>query len=610
MEDRPNIAELLLEQIKGIEPLDMGDTADFPPVDIPISLSANKNKKDKKSDSEILQEINEKLESSKGPLLNQEAEIYFSEVCKALFTGESALSRLYVRVHKKQFCFDPVRDRWMKFQGVAWREDYKEESLFAVEVVAELLKALLDHRDFISFDKDTSDYIMERVKALHSRERMTSLRRLAQAGEDGLAIDPKVWDSQIRYVAAQNGAVDLTTGELLTEDLQNLYFTLQANVAYNPEAPEPELFLETLRDIFACTVLPPSVENTETVGASPQNPQLISSEIEKYCAEQPEMVAQTISYIQRLLGYALTGTCREHALFMFYGKEGRNGKGVLLRAITGVLGDYAGDVRPELLLRSSINGGNMGPNSALIDLQGKRLAIASEVSQGDAFDTSVVKRLTGADTLVGRAPYARSETRFTPTHTFILQTNFTPAAPAEDIAFWRRIKVIPFNRSFVENPDPDNVLQAQVDKDLERKLEAEYEGIFKWIIDGAVAYNATGSLNEPAWLASAVSEYRKNRDTLGEFIAECCFTGPERTAKTAVFHKYFTRWLKDNGYKSWNKTTIRDRLERQGFTHKRSNGSYYVGISLNFDSDYISDVTPQLETVMPHEKTMRLKGND
>lgn len=48
---------------------------------------------------------------------------------------------------------------------------------------------------------------------------------------------------------------------------------------------------------------------------------------------------------------------------------------------------------------------------------------------------------------------AKHHITFDPSHTLILSTNRNPSASFDDDAFWDRVHVVPFNRSFVENPE-------------------------------------------------------------------------------------------------------------------------------------------------------------
>jgi putative DNA primase/helicase len=147
-----------------------------------------------------------------------------------------------------------------------------------------------------------------------------------------------------------------------------------------------------------------------------------------------------------------------------------------------MLGEYGGEVQPEILLRNSPRASS-GASPDILDLQGKRFVVASETNQGEVFNTGVVKRLTGGDTLIGRAVYGKDMIRFSPSHTICLQTNYAPNATAEDSAFWTRVMMLNFKRVFVDNPDPKNPLQLPKNPNIEEdfsKKESLYKMDCRW----------------------------------------------------------------------------------------------------------------------------------
>lgn len=543
------------------------------------------------------------------PVIDHVQKITIKIVIDCIFRGEIGLSMLYVMINRGWIRYDPARGIYLCFLGPVWVVDIFNLSLDAVNNVSNLIVKLLIHPEF-SLDRRLRKRIEWAISLLHSKAGMTKVRDLACVGKDGITIDPEAWDAVVRYVGAENGNINLETGELITENLHEHFLTKKVNVAYNPEASLPKVFLESLYQMLLYSSKPPEKPvlpekpvrfeagpfdepEEELVAAWEAECSRLTNEYEdslvRYEVRERQRAHEAVAYMQRVFGYALTGLCREHKIFILYGPNGRNGKTTITKVITKLLGDYAGEIRPELLLKQSNSSSSSGPNSALIDLKGKLLAVASEANQNEMFDSSVVKRLTGGDTVVGRAPYDRYETRFTPRHTLMLLTNFLPGALAEDTAFFRRLSIIRFNRSFVENPDPDNIFEAPVDKDLEDKLEAEQESILKWLVDGAVAYYRDRTLDEPTWMNDSVADLQDSRNVLVQFIEEYCYVEPSKRVLHSHFHMAFNQWLKDNSYKTWNASTIRDRLERQGYSTIKSGNRYYKGLDLEFEGRELLD---------------------
>ena len=167
------------------------------------------------------------------------------------------------------------------------------------------------------------------------------------------------WDRDPMLLACQNGVIDLRTGNL-RDGRQDDRLTMQASVNYNPTAACPR-FRRFLVEIFA---------------------------------GYPGLV----DYIQRVMGYALTGLTSEQAFWMLYG-SGANGKGALIRAIGRVLGDYAYRAVFSTFLHDPR--GNTQTND-LAALVGCRFVWASETSPNTRLNEGRVKDLTGGDDQTAR----------------------------------------------------------------------------------------------------------------------------------------------------------------------------------------------------------------
>lgn len=170
-----------------------------------------------------------------------------------------------------------------------------------------------------------------------------------------------------------------------------------------------------------------------------------------------------IAYLQKVIGYSLTGAVTEKALFLFHG-DGNNGKTTLLETIRHILGDYAGVVDIDALMSSSQDSAR---ERAIANLHGKRFVTASEAEAGQRFREATIKKLTGMGRLVSRRLYSNSF-EFDPEFKLFIDANHKPDIRGTDEAIWIRVRLIPFT---VTIPDAD------IDKDLWRKLRAEVRGI-------------------------------------------------------------------------------------------------------------------------------------
>ncbi len=495
------------------------------------------------------------------PVVHEETGLTLSDVLQSIENGEAGIARIYAALFRDKFCCNTLSGRWMKYDGY-WAQDKMDEHLTGVTIIKDFLFEVLSTR-LDGYNTDYIAYLKKEIRKLNSYNKMQSICKLAATGADGLSVNGEVFDSKLGYAGAPNGTINLETGELLPNNPRD-YITKRTGVPYEPDAPRPEQFMSLLHETFKYPVRKADdVDMQEFKRSSAFHSRLL------------------IDYIQRLIGYAVMGTCREHIFPVLLG-EGWNGKGVLVRTINKVLGDYGGEVQPEILL-SAAKSNSQGPSPETIDLKGKRLVVASETNQGDFLNVSKVKRITGGDVMVGRALYANDMERFSPTHTVALQTNYAPNVTADDYAFWERVHVIPFLRTFVTNPDPENPFQALMDKDLEDKLDLELPGILKWIIDGVRLYRKEG-LNPPECVKLSVEEYRKSSDYLAEFIEECCHVSSDYREHVPSFVKSLNAWRKERGARSVKSSKgITEQLKRKGFPMKKSSKYYYHGLELNSD---------------------------
>jgi putative DNA primase/helicase len=189
-----------------------------------------------------------------------------------------------------------------------------------------------------------------------------------------------------------------------------------------------------------------------------------------------------IAFLQRLLGYAITGATTEHIFPILYGEEGRNGKDTLLSTLESVLGPLVGAVSNDVFIASDRlrSGGAATPH--LCDLQGKWLVWGSETKQGDKLTIAQIKLLTGGGAISTRQLHGKQYT-FTPTHKLLLMTNYKPHADARDKAFWSRACLIEFGIRFVDQPQAPN--ERRADHDVKAVLKAELSGILPGLFAGA-----------------------------------------------------------------------------------------------------------------------------
>jgi len=212
------------------------------------------------------------------------------------------------------------------------------------------------------------------------------------------------------------------------------------------------------------------------------------------------------AYVQRAVGYSLTGSTRDQVFFVCYG-GGCNGKSTFLDVILTVLGsDYAAQADARTFMLK----GQEGIRNDLARLRGIRFLVTVETVEGNRLDEALVKSLTGGDAVCARFLH-HEYFEFRPEFKLWMCTNHRPVIRDTSYAMWRRVRLIPFTVTIHEN---------ERDPDIKAKLLQEAEGILSWAIDGVAAYMQEG-LSDPPSVLAATAEYRDREDLLRGFLDDC-----------------------------------------------------------------------------------------
>jgi putative DNA primase/helicase len=373
-----------------------------------------------------------------------------------------------------------------------------------------------------SMDRARRDDLLDHARRSFSQQRLRAMVELAKY-RVGIEAHTDEFDTDPWLLNVQNGTVDLHTGTLRPYDPADR-ITKIVNVVYDPAAKAPR-WEQFVREIFL------DDENL-------------------------------VSYVQRAIGYSLTGSTQEQVFFLCYG-AGANGKSTLLGVIAHILGDYAKPLKADALLSSPYrNGSSADPEIAA--LVGSRFVSAQEPG-GGAFDAAKLKELTGGDAMQVRELHQMPFT-FTPHFKLWLSTNELPDVKDTTTGIWRRIRQIPFNARFETKGDPD----------LPAKLRAEAEGILAWMVAGAVAWAQQG-LGEAQAVQEATREYREAEDPYLEFFQEVLVQA-EVTEKVEGTEAYeaFQDWQRRVQALPLDLKGFYRQAEAHGYAKKRSNGKRWL----------------------------------
>jgi putative DNA primase/helicase len=275
-----------------------------------------------------------------------------------------------------------------------------------------------------------------------------------------------------------------------------------------------------------------------------------------------------MGYLQRVLGYCLTGDISEQTLFVFCG-TGANGKDTVLGRAIKAMGDYSGLAAPTLLIESKHD----RHPTEIADLMGTRMCIASETGVQGKLHETLVKQFTGSEELKGR--HMRQDFfTFKNQSKIILMTNHKPAVVGTDYAIWRRLQLIPFNQRYVKGKNRDDSLWAKLD-------QRELPGILAWCVRGCLAWQRIG-LQPPEVVQRATQEYRQDQDILGDFFDECCEFKRTHQVTAKAFYARYVKWCDSAGERPKSQKWLWPRLQERGIGKDLlTDGYIYRGVGLN-----------------------------
>ena len=430
--------------------------------------------------------------------------------------------------------FNAVDKKWFFFNGSYWQEDIGNQKVeLAAERVANSIKK---EKPELSFSTKTDeDKAMNEWYRFQkdSRSHMAKMHMIDEF-KKYVIVKHGEFDKEDMLLNTESGYVDLSNGELHDHDIDKK-FSHQTVAEYSDNVDAP-LWEKFLNQIF---------NNDE----------------------------ELIHYVQKAIGYSFTGSVDEQCLFILNGR-GRNGKSVFSNVISDVAGNYAKQMNVQTIVAKKNQSGSA--NSDIARLEGARIVTSSELNEGDRFDESLVKQLTGGDKILARFLYG-SEFEYKPKFKIWMATNHLPIIRGTDDGIWRRIKIIPFN---IQIP------KEKVDKKLEYKLKAEYTGILNWIVQGAIMWQQEG-LEDPEAVTKVIETYRAEMDPLDAFLEECCTTGQNYSIKAREMYDAYHEWAKESEEYKMSLNKFGREMSKKLLRVKKRDGWYYVGLKLKEpDSDY------------------------
>jgi putative DNA primase/helicase len=431
----------------------------------------------------------------------------------------NALAFVQDHGHELRYCFP--WDAWLEWTGTHWRRDTSGEVMRRAKQTVKRLARQIEGLD----DKQTHA-LMAHIKSSLSTSKLKALIENAQS-EPGMAVQPAELDANPWVLNCANGTLDLRTGELHPHQQTDL-ITKRLTIPYDPEARCPQwvMFLE----------------------------HAMSGE------------AELVVFLQRALGYSLTGSTREQCFFLVHGPT-KTGKSTFINTSRKLLGDYARQSEASTFLHKD----RTEVRNDLAMLAGARLVSAIETDQGKKLAEALVKQATGGtDSITARFLFEELF-EFVPQFKVFLATNHAPRMDAQDDALWERVHRIPF---VVHIP------KEQRDKELDEKLQGELPGILAWAVRGCLAWQRDNDLRVPQRVTDATQALREEMDDVGTFLKDVCILGDPASYKTqaTTLLQAYHRWT---GNTNMTAKAMKKALTDRHYEDKREkSGNFWLGIGI------------------------------
>ena len=399
--------------------------------------------------------------------------------------------RLFADCFKGSLRYVRERKSWFFYENGVWSEDVG--SLIAMEKLKELADALMHYALTIQDERVRKEFIRfcTRWQARHNREVfLKDAQSVHPISASVFDVDPYVFN-------CKNGTLRLDTMTFSPHDPDD-FLTKISDVTYDPEA--------------RC------------------------ERFERFIGEITEDV-QKARFLQKALGYGLSGDTQFECMFIMYGATTRIGKGTLCESVLKVLGKYGCTSRPETL-SVKINPNSTAPSEDIARLAGIRFVNISEPGKGLVLNAAQVKTMTGNDTINAR--FLRENSfDYKPQFKLYVNTNYLPTVTDMTLFSGGRVMIIPFDRHFDEG-EQDRTLKREFAKPENRSA------ILNWLIEGYCLLQKEG-LEQPEAVQKATEGYRDESDKIKCFAEDCLARDNTQEVRTSSVYQRYKDWCYDSG---------------------------------------------------------------
>jgi putative DNA primase/helicase len=436
---------------------------------------------------------------------------------------EEKMAEAFTRWAKKRAVYVHEKKQWYLWDGLVWKPDPSN----AVRLLVS---------EFVSAAHDAQKHNRRFEDALRRFENLSKIKNTLELAQPRLAKSITEFDTDPMLFAAGNTWIDLKTGQPVTPKANTLV-SLQSSVRYDPEADCP-LFKSFLNEIF--------LDNDALV-----------------------------KFVQRTVGYSLTGRIEEQCFFPMNG-DGANGKSTLLNILSRLLGDYSKAAATATLMANQ----RQGVGDDLMYLAGARMITISETDRNQSLAEAKLKQMTGGDEITARVLWG-SYTTFKIVGKIFVATNNLPKVNGRDHGIFRRFQIVPFNRTFQSH---------EQDKALPDKLEAELSGILNWALRGCLNWQEQG-LNPPQIVKDQLDHYQQDMDTVAKFVDAQLVLDPASKIQSSELYQEYRSWCQRMGYSQQDDKQFKaSMLTIEGIRDGRTKvGRHFAGVHYRWDIKDVSE---------------------
>tara|TARA_R110000868_G_scaffold204328_2_gene452402 strand:+ start:19044 stop:20426 length:1383 start_codon:yes stop_codon:yes gene_type:complete len=443
------------------------------------------------------------------------------------YVGEQMLELNQVNISRRfvmdeesaDWIYVPEWGAWNQWDGTRWVKTIDEGIVRSIANVVEAVQqdSETSRKDAVFFNRQLS---------------FGALNSIAKLSKPDMQMPHTAFESELGFFNVRNGVINLGSGKMIAHAREDLHRFISP-VEYNKNAKCPR-WMQFMGEVT--------------------------------CGDKP-----TELFLQRMVGYVMSGYTNEQCLFMLLG-GGANGKSVFLSTIRSLMGDYGATSHSKAIMKKQ----NDNNTSDLAALEDRRYVEIQETELGARLAEGLVKSYTGGEAVPCR--FLNKEWfSYVPKFKMVIATNHTPVVHGTDQGIWRRVKLIPFDLQIpVEERDPG----------LTERLRSELPGILNWAVKGYAMWKELG-LQVPQSVTKATDDYRTEMDPIHDFLLDFCVPDEERKVPANVLYMAFNGYRKDEGFTNppSGKAFGRMMVDKGYKRIRTAQGYHYVGLRFNSDKD-------------------------